>query len=203
MYDQHQWRVEYFAARNASNTVDVLMMVLLSIRMQWSGVGMQMESWRERGLSSEFLWGFKRKGALYIHRNRERLFQRSNSARNGEIWVEDLMRELLKVPGLGMVKAGFACQLLIGEVGCLDVHNINRLGLKASEWYVRKYKDIDKQLREVDEKIATYMHLIDECGGTRKLWDDWCEHLASNSKAYKDAEDVSLRHVTYLTGGTP
>jgi len=202
MFDTHQWRVENYAQQSAKRTSDVIAMVLLSIRMQWSTVGMQMQNWREDSIQSQYLWGFKRKGMEYVKANQHRLFYRVRAARSGEIWIEDLMRDMLAVPGLGMVKAGFACQLLTGHVGCLDVHNIKRLKLDPSEWHVRSYKDVDKQLREVDSKIATYMQMIDVCGGGDLLWDEWCEHLASISEAFEDAEDVSLRHVTYLTGET-
>jgi hypothetical protein len=185
-------------ADNPIRVADVITMVLLSIRMQWSGVGTQMCDVRENGEASKCLWGFKRNGYRYVQAKKTRLFARVQACRNGDIWVEDLMRDLLRVPGLGMAKAGFVVQLLTGEAGCMDMHNIERFGLKPDTWAVRKYKAVDKQLREVDEKIAHYLDLVDACGGTEVLWDEWCEYVAASYSTFHNADDVSRRHYIYL-----
>lgn len=178
--------------------VSVGTMVLLSIRMQWVGVGNQMADVRANDDKSICLWGFKREGYRYLVANRKRLWSRVRACRDGDIWVEDLVREFLKVPGLGLAKAGFLTQLTTGECGCLDMHNVERFGLTPADWHIRPRVDPQKQLVEVDEKIELYMGLVDECGGPGNLWNDWCHHLADTVSTFDGAGDVSRRHYIYL-----
>jgi hypothetical protein len=198
MYADDQMEIEMWATRSQRNTQEVGLMVLLSIRMQWVGVGTQMQKVRNGDLTP--LWGFKRDGYNYLIKNSAHLYQRAQACRKGNIWIEDLVREYLKVPGLGIAKAGFVVQLLTGAAGCLDMHNVARFGLTPDEWSVRKYVDPVKQLQEIDSRIEHYLELIDACGGSEQLWDEWCMHLANKVSTFEDADDVSRRHVTYLTG---
>jgi hypothetical protein len=55
-------------------------------------------------------------------------------------------------------------------------------------------------MREIDDKIAVYLALIEACGGSEKLWDEWCEHVNDRVSTFKGGADVSRRHYTYLTG---
>lgn len=199
MYRDDQARIERWC-KNPDKLLLVGTMVLLSIRMQWVGVGNQMASVSELGSKSPCLWGFKRDGYIYLRDNRKRLYKHVKDYRAGRIWLDDLMREFLKVPGLGLPKAGFLCQLLTGHSGCLDMHNIERFGLDAKVWEVRSRKKLADQIAEIDDKISLYLRLIDACGGPEKLWDDWCEALNDKVGTFHSADDVSRRHWIYLLG---
>lgn len=199
MYAQDQARIEAWC-RNPDKLLEVGAMVLLSIRMQWVGVGRQMSSVRELGADSPSLWGFKKKGYLYLQEHRRELYRKVQDKRAGRITTHDLMREFVKVPGLGLPKAGFLVQLVTGTSGCLDMHNIERFGLSAKVWTIRKYRDPAKQLAEIDDKITVYLALIEACGGTEKLWDEWCDYLNDRVGTFESAEDVSVRHYVYLLG---
>ncbi len=197
MFKQDQARIERWC-KNPDKLLTVGTMVLASIRMQWVGVGTQMESIRELGVDSGCLWGFKKDGYVYLRDNRKALYKHVRDYRAGKMWLDDLMREFVKVPGLGLPKAGFLCQLLVGRSGCLDMHNVDRFGLDAKAWMIRPRKDPAAQLRELDDKISLYLKLIEACGGTEKLWDEWCEHLNDRWSVFHNADDVSRRHWIYL-----
>lgn len=197
MYAEDQSRIEEWC-RNPDKLMTVALMVLLSIRMQWVGVGTQMASVRELGVDSPCLWGFKLDGYKYLRDNKVELYRAVREYRAGKTYLDDLLREFLKVPGLGLPKAGFLAQLVVGEAGCLDMHNIARFDLDSKVWVIRKRKDTADQVQEIDNKIALYLKLIDLCGGTEKLWNEWCEHLNDKVGTFYNADDVSRRHWIYL-----
>ena len=89
---------------------------------------------------------------------------------------------------------------MVGEAGCLDMHNVKRFGLDEKAWIIRPRKNADFQLREIDDKIALYLALCEQCGGTEKLWDEWCELLNDKVGTFHSADDVSRRHWIYLLG---
>jgi len=199
MYKDDQSRIERWC-KNPDKFLTVGTMVLLSIRMQWVGVGNQMESVRKLGTDAPQLWGFKRAGYIYLRDNRVKLYSKVRAYRAGRLQLGDLLREFLKVPGLGLPKAGFMCQLLVGEAGCLDMHNVERFDLDEKAWFIRPRKNPAAQVREIDDKCELYLHLCDACGGTEKLWNEWCEHLNDRVSTFEGADDVSRRHVKYLLG---
>jgi len=197
MYAQDQARIERWC-KNPDKLLTVGVMVLLSIRMHWTGVGNQMASVRELGVDSPCLWGWKLAGYKYLRKHRVALYRHVKAYRDGKTYLDDLMREFLKVPGLGMAKAGFMCQLLVGDAGCLDMHNIERFGLDVNVWRIPNLKDTDKQVAAVDDKISLYLHLCEMCGGSERLWDEWCEVLNDKIGTFTSADDVSRRHWIYL-----
>ena len=197
MFAQDQKRIETWC-KNPDKFLTVGTMVLLSIRMQWVGVGNQMADVRAKGTRSKSLWGFKKSGYVYLRDNRKWLYAKVRDARAGRISTHALMREMLKVPGLGLPKAGFLVQILTGQAGCLDMHNIERFGLDESVWKVRPRKNVDAQLREIDDKITVYLKLCEACGGSEYLWDTWCEYLNERVGTFHNADDVSRRHYIYL-----
>jgi hypothetical protein len=105
------------------------------------------------------------------------------------------MRVFLRVPGLGLPKAGFMCQLCAGLVGCMDVHNIKLYGLNPN---VLKLPKTLKNPAKVIEKIAVYVELCHGYG-TEMLWNSWCEYLSTKSVHWVDGFHVSEVHYTYLT----
>ena len=197
MYARDQAAIQHWACTEG-RLVDVVTMVLLSIRMQWVGVGTQLQNVRKFGAKSPCLWGWKRDGYRYTVANRVSLMRTIDDLRDGEISTRAAMRQFLKVPGLGLAKAGFCLQLLAGRAGCIDMHNLERLSLDAKALTIPKRKDIHAQMQVIDDSIDAYLHLIEECGGTGTLWDEWCEYLADKVSTFDGADDVSRRHYTYL-----
>ena len=197
MFTDDQARIERWC-KNPDKFLKVGTMVLLSIRMQWVGVGNQMAQVQRDGSKAQCLWGFKRAGYVYLRDNRKKLYRYVRDCRAGRIYIDDLMEEFLKVPGLGMAKAGFLVQLLTGEAGCLDMHNVERFGLSPVHWAIRPRARLHEQLQEIQDKIRLYLSLCEACGGSEYLWDSWCEHLNDTVSTFEGAEDVSRRHYIYL-----
>jgi hypothetical protein len=199
MYDTDQDRIERWC-KNPDKFLTVGTMVLCSIRMQWVGVGNQVAQVQRDGLDAQCLWGFKKEGYMYLRDNRKQLYAKVRDARCGRCTTHDLMREFIKVPGLGLPKAGFLVQLLTGDAGCLDMHNIERFELDSKVWRIRILKNAADQAREIDDKITLYLALCEACGGSEYLWNTWCEHLNDRVRTFVDADDVSRRHYAYLLG---
>lgn len=79
---------------------------------------------------------FRKNSIQYIWENREQifatfspLFNTFNTAGEDSMAKEEaifqIYLELIKLPGLGLPKAAFASQLLIGRLGCIDSINLN------------------------------------------------------------------------------
>lgn len=110
----------------------------------------------------------------------------------------DAVESLLDVPGLDTVKAGFVAQLLGYDVGCLDVHNLRRFNLNANAFTASALKTRERRR----EKIAHYADVCDRCGGSLRLWADWCDLIARRyPQQFADGADVSTRHVTACRAG--
>jgi hypothetical protein len=179
--------------------VDVGLIALLSIRMQWVGVGNQLADVRANGRKSKCLWGHKRKGYDYLVENKRVLYRTVRDLRAGRISTRAFIRQWLKVPGLGIVKAGFVAQMTCGKAGCLDMHNIERYGLDVKAFVVPKRVNIADQMAVIDDTINHYLSVCELCGGTEVLWNGWCMYVANTISTFDGADDVSRRHYTYLT----
>jgi len=200
MYKQHATKVQAYAQRSADNMGDVCLMVSLSIQQNWLGVGDMLADVRANKIESKFLWGFKSDTYSYIMTHKHKIYSQMmavvNSNKSDHQKAVSLMRVFLRVPGLGLPKAGFMCQLCVGLVGCMDVHNIKLYGLNQN---VLKLPKTLKNPAKVTEKIAAYVELCHGYG-TEYLWNSWCEYLSTKSKKWVDGFHVSEVHYTYLTG---
>ena len=96
------------------------------------------------------------------------------------------------LPGFGLVKAGFVIQLAYGLAGCLDTHNLTRLGLKEHTFEHYKRLGTAKGRRN---KVSSYLDAIAASGGCGALWDDWCKWVADRQPTrWANAEAVSRIH---------
>lgn len=197
MYNTHAPLIKDFAASSADNLTDVVLMVVLSIQQNWLSVGDQLKDVKVNGIESKFLWGFKRDTYIWLERNKHKLYGQYravlNSTKDSESKADSMMKVFMRVPGLGLVKAGFACQLAGGLVGCIDSHNIKLYSIEPSVLKVSNKMNPDT-LAEKRKKYIKLCHLI----GTENLWNNWCNHLATKSKLWDDAHHVSEVHYKYL-----
>ena len=199
MYKQHATKVQSYAQRSADNMADVCLMVSLSIQQNWLGVGDMLADVRVNKIGSRFLWGFKADTYSYIMTHKHKIYSQMkaviNSNKTDDQKAVSLMRVFLRVPGLGLPKAGFMCQLCVGLVGCMDVHNIKLYGLNENALKLPKSL---KNPAKITEKIENYVKLCHDYG-TELLWNSWCENLATKSVKWVDGFHVSEVHYTYLT----
>jgi hypothetical protein len=122
------------------------------------------------GVDSKYLLGHKRDAYAYLETHHVELW---NTVRSAES-VREAILALLHVPGLGIVKSAFICQLAGFNVACLDSRNNKRLGLNADRYRTRGGKS--KQGKAVAKKVDAY---IAETGGrAREFWDTWCADVA-------------------------
>lgn len=187
------FEVNEWSQRNPANMMDMIMMVALSIRQPWSGIGNQVADYREHGVESRFVWGNKLKTLEHLEEHGNAIYY----AAKGEYTDGRLMELFIEIPGIGLAKAGFIVQLWNGRVGCIDSHNLKRLSIPASVLvWNSKAKPLTKAM-----KINAY---IDACKRRRSewLWNTWCNLIAKkHPKHFADSAQVSRSHVTYLTGG--
>jgi len=133
MYSVHAKAIQDYAQESSDNLTDVIIMVVLSIQQPWKNVGSQMADVKLNGRASKFLWGNKGKTYEYVMKRKDFIFNQFlavvNSNKSDTDKAYSLMNIFLRIDGLGMVKAGFVCQLSAGLVGCIDLHNIRLYGI--------------------------------------------------------------------------
>lgn len=97
--------------------------------------------------------------------------------------------DLLRVPGLGIVKAGFVAQLMGFNVACLDSRNITREGRNP-----RAYRTDGRTPEALAPKVAAYVG--ETYGKARAYWDAWCKDVAA---AYdRTPQQVSELHMAIV-----
>lgn len=199
MFTNHNKLINEYAQASADNLESVVMMVALSIQQPWSSIGNQIKDWREHGTDSRFVWGNKLKTALYLQEHKDRLYSetvRIISECRGHERAKKLLRLYLDIDGMGLVKAGFIVQLVSGQVGCIDSHNLKRLKVSTSAVSISK----GASEATISKKVNGYVEL---CYSRRSswLWDSWCKLIADKyPKKFADASEVSEKHYTYLVG---
>ena len=187
---------------------DGIMFVVLSIKTPFHTMKTQMQDYKENGLDSKYVWGFKKDTLQYLLNHSGELYDDLM-----ELWMTPkkelggtadskdaaMMMRLLEVPGLGMVKAGFVMQMMFGRVGCMDVHNTRRF-YKIDIKDVQVSKGLKSDAKKF-QKIVGYVQLCKNNRSTSKLWDSWCEQLVykpCNRGRFDTGNDVSQFHLQAL-----
>lgn len=198
MYNIHAQAVQNYSKLSSSNLVDVILMVVLSIQQPWFAVGDQLKDVKLNGIDSKFIWGNKIKTYKALMSRKEFIYSQYlavlNSNKSDDDRALSLMNVFLQIDGLGMAKAGFVCQLTAGLVGCIDIHNLRMYNIPMKDL------KLSKSLKSKAIKNRRVMNYISICHdiGTKKLWDNWCNYLASKSKRFEDGFHVSQVHYSYL-----
>jgi len=206
--------INAYMQKSPENMIDGIMFVVLSVKTPFHTMYKQMQDYREKGLDSKYVWGFKRQTLEYLQENGKDLYDElmdiytrkkfgDMKFKGREIWThkdKQMMLVLTDVPGLGVVKAGFVMQMMFGRVGCIDVHNMRR-------FYKIEEKDIKFTKMAKDpvklEKIENYVNICKGNRSTQKLWDSWCEQLVDkrcNKGRFESGWDVSVFHLESLVG---
>ena len=200
MYKLHNPKVRAFGQRGPKEMEQVITFVFASIRVQTSLLPRFMKEWRKRGMKSSWIWGNKRTGLRYVRKNRNLIFSRFQKilrSKNSKI-EHDLIMLFLEIPGLGIPKAGFVTQLLSGKSGCLDVHNIRRYlpDQDAAKGTPAFFQTSGNTIVTKSRKVEQYMEITAAAGGSRSMWNTWCNHIAMlQPKHFATGYDVSELHV--------
>lgn len=98
---------------------------------------------------------------------------------------------LLRVPGLGIVKAAFVAQLMGYDVACLDARNIAR-----DKRNPRAYRTDGKAPEALRPKVKKYV--AETYGRAAEYWDAWCVDVA---EAYgRTPQEISELHLAIVPG---
>lgn len=198
MYNIHGTAIQQYAQESANNLSDVILMVALSIQQNWSTVGYQMQDVKTVGGVSRFLWGNKKKTYNYLQTRKDFMYGQFmavvNSKKSESDKAATLMQIFLRVPGLGLAKAGFVCQLAAGLVGCIDTHNIRMYGIDE------KHLKLSNTLKSQELKKSKINQYVNICHsiGTEQLWNNWCNFLGDRDKSWNNGFEVSEAHYNYL-----
>lgn len=123
--------------------------------------------------------------AADIHAELERSYELGASA-------DVMLLEVMRIPGIGLAKAGFILQMAYGVSGCIDTHNLTRFNIPMRQFSTGN-KAVDRR------RVRAYNAMINSLGGTASLWDSWCQYLADHDPAnYATAQRVSELHLAPL-----
>lgn len=209
MYTTHQSQIQDYAAASPEHTYNVLRFVVGTIQTRFRDVPRIIDDVEQRG-TCPLLTARQHTALAFLWEGRH-MVSRAIRERHGD--SVDLMAYLTTLPMLGMVKAGFAAQLLTGSVGCIDTHNQRiycprcmgqtpshdgtRCGLcsldKARAW--KAAVRLDGQPARIYARVLDYVRICTLIG-TATLWNTWCALVALKYPAiFPSAEAVSALHV--------
>ena len=124
-----------------------------------------------------------------VWKNRDKLYAKFKEAVDNNIREDptEFYKFLLTLEGLAVPKAGFAIQLLIGRLGCID--SINQAMVYSGEFPKILKSKIDKKgfgevTKKMQEAAISYRGVLEEIKNTvqsdesQYLWDLWCKLVA-------------------------
>lgn len=195
IYSDHIKECNDFAQANAANLKRSCLFVLATIQQQLETVPVALTDIAQLAEGSRFAWGPKLKGVTWLESETRLglLFDEATSCIDSPA---ELLEVFLQVPGFALVKAGFACQIFAGSVGCIDTHNVQMYGIKRGDTrYDPAKPDTMKRKRE------RYVSMCDGLGGAHALWSRWCDHVARlRPFNWTDGAEVSQFHVDVILG---
>ena len=206
MFAIHQNSIQNYAKQNADNLFQVTQFVLLTIQQPLFNVPTMMQDVNQHGGNSVYLWGVKRTAWEWHNEHRQEVFDKLMMIDHCHVNPEHLANEALlylaSLSGLGLVKAGFVAQLVLGVAGCLDTHNVAQYGLKQSAFNASRFKQA-KTAKTRQALVSNYLALCARLGGAAGLWDKWCNYvhdktIANGFTRYNSGFDVSAMHCTAL-----
>jgi len=210
MYQRDCNLISHYAMTSPDALYDIIEFTLCTINMPLSRVHTQRLSIREHGIKSKWVSSAKALGITYAQEHKAELHTLMLNLK--EVLNSDPYADLspitginaaqaavdlfMRIPSIGMVKAGFISQLCGFEVACLDRHNIRMLGLSETALLVSK--KIKPELRL--KKIYSYVELCRQ-RGAEYWWDTWCNYVAEKggmNKSLPTGDAVSAYHVTTI-----
>ena len=210
MYQRDCNLISHYATTSPDALYDIIEFTLCTINMPLSRVHTQRISIRKHGIKSKWVSSAKALGITYAQEHKAELHTLMLNLK--EVLNSDPYADLspiagitgaqaavdlfMRIPSIGMVKAGFISQMCGFEVACLDRHNIRMLGLSETALLVSK--KIKPELRL--KKILSYVELC-RLRGAEYWWDTWCNYVAEKggmNKSLPTGDAVSAYHVTTI-----
>jgi hypothetical protein len=183
MYADHQPTIAAYALASPTGFARTVTFVLASIKRYFSNVHLVMDR-------PEYFTPAGQRGYAYVQCAAHALWHFACTHHT----AEDRLRRYMDIPGLAYCKAGFLCQLVHGQVGCLDTHNLKRFGLSPTAFRVPNTTEAST------ERLRVYVTTCEgTAGGPQALWDDWC-HIQARlyPQVWRSAEHASAYHVACI-----
>lgn len=179
------------ALDNPDSFFSCVVFTLATIQQAFYAVPMILQRIEKEGIDSPFLFASKREGFAYASENRAILQSKARAYVKREISLDMLILEFMEIPGLGLAKASFLAQMVVGDGACLDRHNLRALGLPES--FTKASKDLKPAslLRRVEFYNSTWR----KHGDSAFWWNTWCDHVATMyPKKFANGAAVSALH---------
>lgn len=199
MFKKDQKICQEWAAESEQVFFDTIMFVSVSIRQQTHQLEQLMLEFQDSGSISQGIWGYKYDTLGYTRENINKMYRYYKDFLLSKTWKGRpenqhetyAMLEFLKIPGIGMAKAGFLSQLLIGKSWCADTNNLSWFNLDPRHFNVTpKTKFMTRCV-----KIDGYINLGKRLGGSARLWNNWCRQISKKyPSTFETAQDVSSLH---------
>lgn len=162
-----------------------LRFVVLTIRQMIVRVPDQVREVDQEGVYAASLFGSKRDAYRHIEAHGDALWAEVCAAEN----APDAMLVISTIPGLGIVKSAFVCQMMGFDVACLDSRNIRREGLPERAY--RSDGEARKRRPAFARKARRYA--AETQGRARELWDTWCTEVGTTYG--RTPEAISALHL--------
>ena len=198
MFVRDQAIIQKFAEQSPKNTAAVAVFVISSIRTRLTRLPVIMAKFRKHGyLGLGELMPKQREGCSYVLQNKDWLFHIVQKHKDEELTDSELLLEFMRIPCIGLVKAGFLMQCLTGKVGCMDCHNLREHNLPESMFKMSHNKYTKANLI----RVAKYIDTCEDIGGSEFLWNQWCKGMANRyPNNFRDANAVSFLHTDAILG---
>jgi hypothetical protein len=190
MFADHQPQIAAFARRSPENFRRVACFAICTIRMPLHRAVLD-TPYAVNGTPCDSIFGNKRDALVWLNTHGADLWEELEYFYERGASDDAMLRLMLTVPGIGLAKGGFILQMCYGMSGCIDTHNLTRLGIPERR-YRSGHKAVDRG------RIADYHDVVKGAGGTARLWDDWCTYLAERDANYPSADYVSRLHLAPL-----
>lgn len=168
MYSAHVPKISHVMRTSVDGFARGILFAICSIRQPITAVPEQLEEVDRLGPRAKALFGFKRDAWAYLRAHAGTLQAEVLAAGTDA----ERFEVLLRVPGLGIVKAGFVLQLMGYDVACLDSRNVKREGRDY-----RAFRTDGKPPEKLRKKVAAY--LVETQGKAAYYWDAWCNEVAN------------------------
>jgi hypothetical protein len=184
MYDQHAPVIAAYARTKPEGLYRAALFAVLSIRRPTTGLPDAMTDVLA-GNGGPHLFGWKAQSYAFLTENKDALWRAMLACESNE----SAIFTMASVPGLGIIKAAFVCQMFGFDVACLDSRNMAVQGRHTREYLTRG--EARKRMPKFRHDVARYM--AETRGRARELWDDWCN--AAGKTYGMTGEAISQLHL--------
>jgi hypothetical protein len=199
----YQPQIQKFSFQSPENMAATLIFVIASQRQAWPNITryfpMLMGHLRQQGKLKPYPDSAEWKSIVYvggdsinsIWQNRSKIYK-DIASMNDPV---EIYKYLLTVGGMGLPKAGFATQLILGKFGCIDSINANLFGIPRALMAVGSetnkpgframsaFKDkvtgrLSGKGHEYAEMYLSFIETLKRNSSSsiaQQLWDDWCD----------------------------